>query len=68
MIYFFVFVVIMYIYNMSYIKQYVNNDKKLIVIFNIMMILVVSAGVYYYSVRFGHSLAYYIFKLLHITI
>lgn len=68
MIFFFIFILMLSIYEIHYIVKNANNDKKtLIIIYSFMTIMTLLLGIYYYSNRFGNSISYYMFKLLNIN-
>lgn len=67
MIYFFIFILILSIYEIDYIIKNVKGKKvTLIVIYFSMVIIVLIIGLYYYLNKYGYSVSQYIFKLLNI--
>lgn len=67
MIYFFIFILILSIYQIDYIIKNVKEKKvTLIVIYILMVIVVLIIGSYYYLNQYGNSVSYYMFKLLNI--
>lgn len=67
MIYFFIFILMLSIYELYTIaKSNDSNKTVLIVVYIFLTIFVLAIGIYYYLYQFGNSLTYYIFKLFNI--
>lgn len=67
MIFFFVFILCLTIYEIYSIVKEKRSDTKLqIIIYLCMTVVVIAIAVYYYLFRFENSFTYYIFKIFNI--
>jgi len=67
MIFFFIFISILSIYEIYYIIKNINDKKAThIIIYCVMAITVLGLGIYYNSNEYGNSLTYYALKILKI--
>ena len=67
MMFIIVFVFMLYIYDIYYIKNSLDNNKVLKIMCTIFSIGILGFGLYYNMHKYGDSVAYYILKLLNIS-
>lgn len=67
MIFFFIFILILSIYEIKAILKNNDNKKASIIIYSIITIITLVLGIYYYKNQYGNSFSYYILKLLNIS-
>jgi len=67
MIFLIIFIIVLYIYNIYYIKNNIDNCKKLKIICTVLSICALGLGLYYDMCNYDNSITYYILKILNIS-
>jgi hypothetical protein len=66
MIFFFIFILILSIYEIKQILKNGDNKKASIIVYLLITSCTIFAGIYYYTNQYGNSIIYYILKLLNV--